>query len=230
MQYPAVAIEITHPWENMYNFIPEGSGIAPPIDRNYVENDYFPNYLMRRELQPNETYTYGSRINKVIEDLNIIKNADNRELQITQLDRVVDMLKKTPLTNQAVIEIASPDDLVECYGNDGKLDPPCLRLIDFKVFPTFCQDFKNGECNSIKYAEKFCPKLCEWKTLTMSVYFRSWDLWAGFPSNLCGLELLKQYVASECNLINGAMFAYSSGLHIYGYQEEIAKLRLHRSK
>jgi len=63
------------------------------------------------------------------------------------------------------------------------------------------------------------------RVLTLSCYFRSWDLWAGFPVNLGGLELLKQYVAQETGLENGSMYCYSSGLHIYGYQEELARIR-----
>jgi thymidylate synthase len=117
------------------------------------------------------------------------------------------MLKETPLTNQAVIEVGAPDDIDVCYGKDGKLDPPCLRLIDFKVIPSD---------NDL--------------SLTVTVYFRSWDLWAGFPTNLGGIELLKQYVASEANLKNGPMYAYSAGAHIYGYQEEIARLRTQNKK
>ncbi|MEK7700154.1 MAG: thymidylate synthase, partial [Planctomycetota bacterium] len=54
---------------------------------------------------------------------------------------------------------------------------------------------------------------------------RSWDLWAGFPTNLGGIEILKTYVASETNLKNGPMYAYSAGAHIYGYQEELARIR-----
>ena len=61
--------------------------------------------------------------------------------------------------------------------------------------------------------------------LTVSCYFRSWDLWAGFPTNLGGIELLKKFVASETNLKDGPMYAYSAGAHIYGYHEEIARLR-----
>ena len=49
-------------------------------------------------------------------------------------------------------------------------DPPCLRGIDTRV--------KDGKLHFI-------------------VYFRSWDLWAGFPSNLAGIQLMKEYVASE---------------------------------
>ena len=120
----------------------------------------------------------------------------------TQLQRVIEMLKETPLTNQAVVEIGTPEDYDVCYGKDDKLDPPCLRLLDFKALP---------------YENKI--------HLTLTAYFRSWDLWAGFPSNLGGLELLKQYVAEETGLENGSMYAYSAGAHIYGYQEELAKIR-----
>jgi thymidylate synthase len=125
----------------------------------------------------------------------------------TQFERVVDMLKETPFTNQAVIEIATPEDLDICYGNDGKLDPPCLRLLDFKVIPIDNES-----------------------VLTVSAYFRSWDMWAGFPTNLGGIELLKQFVAAETSLKNGPMYAYSAGAHIYGYQEEIARLRTLKTK
>jgi len=93
-------------------------------------------------------------------------------------------------------------DLDICCGKDGKLDPPCLRLLDFKVIPV------DDEL-----------------MLTVSAYFRSWDLWAGFPTNLGGIELLKQFVASETSLKNGPIYAYSAGAHIYGYQEQIARLR-----
>jgi thymidylate synthase len=120
----------------------------------------------------------------------------------TQLERVIEMLKHTPLTNQAIVEIGSPEDHDTCIGNDGKLDPPCLRLLDFKVIP---------DGNDL--------------TLSVSCYFRSWDLWAGFPTNLGGIELLKKYVAGEAGLGNGPMYSYSAGGHIYGYQEELARLR-----
>jgi len=193
LQYPGIAVYIEHPYYDIVPCIPPGLGIPSPTTMEYID-DYFANYLMDPELAENETYTYASRIQHCMP-----KGG-------TQLERVVEMLKETPLTNQAVLEVGAPDDIDVCYGKDGKLDPPCLRLIDFKVIPSDNNLF-----------------------LTVSVYFRSWDLWAGFPTNLGGIELLKQYVASEANLKNGPMYAYSAGAHIYGYQEEIARLRTLRT-
>jgi thymidylate synthase len=80
-------------------------------------------------------------------------------------------------------------------------DPPCLRHIDTKI--------RDG-------ALHFFP------------YFRSWDLWGGFPANLAALQLLKEYMASEIGVNDGEIIAASKGLHIYRHVEELARLRFGR--
>ncbi|MBI2850334.1 MAG: thymidylate synthase [Chloroflexi bacterium] len=75
-------------------------------------------------------------------------------------------------------------------------DPPCLRGIDTRI-----RDNK----------------------LHFFVYFRSWDLWAGFPSNLAAIQLLKEYMASEIGVEDGELIASSKGLHLYEYTWELAK-------
>jgi thymidylate synthase len=75
-------------------------------------------------------------------------------------------------------------------------DPPCLRGIDTRV--------RDNKLNFI-------------------VYFRSWDLWAGFPSNLAGIQLLKEYMASEIGVSDGELIAISKGLHLYEYSWELAR-------
>jgi len=189
LQYPGMAVFIEHPGEDIVPVIPPALGIPSPTSMEYIEG-YFANYLMDPELSENETYKYASRIHYPMPQGG------------SQLERAIAMLRETPLTNQAVIEIGTPEDYDTCFGKDGKLDPPCLRLLDFKAIP-----------------------MNDSLLLTVSAYFRSWDLWAGFPSNLGGIELLKQYVAGETGMKNGPMYAYSAGAHIYGYQEELARIR-----
>ncbi|MDD5145879.1 MAG: thymidylate synthase [Candidatus Pacebacteria bacterium] len=75
-------------------------------------------------------------------------------------------------------------------------DPPCLRLVDARI----------------RYGK-----------LHFMVYFRSWDLWAGFPSNLAALQLLKEYMASEIGVYDGEIVACSKGLHLYKYAWDPAK-------
>jgi len=76
-------------------------------------------------------------------------------------------------------------------------DPPCLRAIDTRI--------RDGKLHFI-------------------VYFRSWDLWAGFPSNLAAIQLLKEYMASEIGVDDGELIALSKGLHLYEYSWELAKV------
>jgi thymidylate synthase len=78
------------------------------------------------------------------------------------------------------------------------LDPPCLRSIDTRI-----QD----------------------DVLNFVVYFRSWDLWNGFPANLAAIQNLKEYMAAEIGVKDGEMIVESKGLHLYGYAEDLAKLR-----
>jgi len=75
-------------------------------------------------------------------------------------------------------------------------DPPCLRAIDTRI-----RDDK----------------------LHFIVYFRSWDLWAGFPSNLAAIQLLKEYMAGEIGVGDGELIALSKGLHLYEYSWEQAR-------
>jgi thymidylate synthase len=76
-------------------------------------------------------------------------------------------------------------------------DPPCLRGIDTKI--------RNNK-------------------LHLFVYFRSWDLWAGFPSNLAAIQLLKEYMAGEIGVDDGELIATSKGLHLYEYAWELARI------
>jgi len=82
-------------------------------------------------------------------------------------------------------------------------DPPCLRSIDCRIL--------DGK-------------------LHFAVYFRSWDLWNGFPANLGAIQLLKEYMAAEIGVEDGEIIASSKGLHIYDYVWELAKLRTCRNE
>ncbi len=64
--------------------------------------------------------------------------------------------------------------------------------------------------------------------LTFYVYFRSWDLWGGLPSNLAAIQLLKEYIASELGVEDGELIAYSKGLHLYSHHWVVANLVLRR--
>jgi thymidylate synthase len=80
-------------------------------------------------------------------------------------------------------------------------DPPCLRGIDTRI--------SQGK-------------------LHFMVYFRSWDLFNGFPANLAAIQMLKEYMASEIGVEDGEIIASSKGLHLYDYAWDLAKIRTNR--
>jgi thymidylate synthase len=84
-----------------------------------------------------------------------------------------------------------------------------------------------GDCRSIYLSDPPCLRGVDTRIrddmLHFITYFRSWDLWAGFPSNVAAIQLLKEYMASEIGVGDGELIAMSKGLHLYEYSWELAK-------
>ncbi len=159
-QLDALAFTISHPETRPLGFEHKG---LPVCDDKSIEG-YFVDYLISPELMPDEQYTYGSRIEP-------------------HLERVAMMLKESPGTNQATIEVARPDDVL-------LPDPPCLRVLSWKVTD---------------------------KGLQLSSFWRSWDLFAAFGTNLGGLQMLNEAMAEWAGVKPGPMFCSSDGGHIYDH-------------
>jgi len=191
-------------YDAMLPVMPEGSTIVPPVDNGYVEQ-YMP-YLMTGTIDEKEQYTYGSKINEhkyirqyddVVMSRDGAKNICKFEtIVLDQVSHFTKLLKETPGTNQAILQVGEPADSL-------LPDPPCLRHIDMRV---------RKDDDGVPY-------------LIFYPYLRSWDLWGGFPANLAGIAVLQKQMADDIGVESGPILASSKGLHIYGYVEELAKIR-----
>lgn len=199
LEFDFAVIEIEKPYQEPYDLmlpeIPAHLNIPNPVAAGYVEQ-YMP-YLMTGQKQEGEDYTYGERL---VQAECVI---DLSWLCINQIERWIKVLKKTPNTNQAILQVGQPGDCM-------LIDPPCLRHIDMRV---------KTEWESVNGIDGLISRLHFYP------YFRSWDLWGGFPANLAGIAVLQKYMADAIGVDMGGMIASSKGLHIYGYAEEIAKIR-----
>jgi len=177
LEFDWITVQINYPYSEPYDTmlpeIPVQLGIPNPVSPGYIAA--YLSYLMTEHKEPNEDYTYGSRI-------------------WHQVPRFIELLKNTPNTNQAVLQVAQVTD-------HALNDPPCLRHIDIRI--------KDG-------ALIFYP------------YFRSWDLWGGFPANLAAIAVLQKYVADGVGVDSGPIIASSKGLHVYGYVEDLARIRCYK--
>jgi len=228
LEFDYVLAKITHPnTEPLLPDIPPAIGIPNPVEHGYIygSDDYersYISYLMSGEKQQNESYTYGERLAKVpIENLldtdfgttdvsEILNPIDKVQpgakyykedgvLYMNQIELLIDTYKRFGYNNnQMTLQVAQPSDML-------LVDPPCLRQIDTRI-----QDNGNG------------PEL------SFHIYFRSWELWNGLPANLAGIVNVARYIADALDIPNDNIrnFTVSSkGLHLYGYAEEMARLR-----
>jgi len=197
--------------------IPPSCGIPNPVEEGYIyggegyERSYL-EYLMTPHKEPGESYTYGERLTGVPisgEKLAWWETGNREIVDIREADG------RAVYEKNGNLYINQIEWVIQTYKNHGArnnqmvlqvahpsdvtlLDPPCLRSIDTRI-----QD----------------------EALHFFVYFRSWDLWGGLPANLAGIQNLKEYMATEIGVADGEMIVESKGLHLYGYAEELARLR-----
>jgi thymidylate synthase len=104
------------------------------------------------------------------------------------------------LNNRMCMEIGRPEDLF--VYRQGLRSTPCMRLIDTRILEDKLHFF---------------------------VYFRSWNLWNGFPVNLAALQLVKEWMASEIGVRDGEILASSKGLNLRDYNLELAYKRIQKN-
>ena len=216
-EFDFVVVHITRPFERdsegfpLIPVMPEGVDIPPPVTRAYLA-DYAP-YLLSSEVSEDESYTYGQRLNKVK-----VEKWESDRLVATQ-GKIYKPYPGNPQLEGVVFDFEKYLSQVEMaiwtYKEHGHrnnqmclqvakpkdmmlLDPPCLRHIDTRI-----QDNK----------------------LHFYPYFRSWDLWSGFPANVAGISMLQEHMASEIGVEQGEMICTSKGLHLYDYSVSFAQMR-----
>ena len=197
--------------------IPPACGIPNPVEEDYIyggkgyQRSYI-EYLMTGAKQEGESYTYGERLARAPLDGSKLAWWETRNEEIIDY-REVD--GRAVFIEDGVVYLNQIEWVIQTYKQFGErnnqmvlqvahptdltlLDPPCLRSIDTRI--------QDGALHFV-------------------VYFRSWDLWGGLPANLAGIQNLKEYMAAEIGVADGEMIVESKGLHLYGYAEDLAKLR-----
>ncbi|MCU0665942.1 MAG: thymidylate synthase [Candidatus Omnitrophica bacterium] len=198
LEFDFAVVKVKKPSHQIIPIIPEGMSIPAPTDMDYIQG--YLSYLLTGTKTATEDYTYGERL-------------VDPKVKLKGKYAVQD-----PLEKEMPLEVNQIEEVINLYKTKGfgtnqatmeigmpsdikLIDPPCLRIIDTRI--------RYGKLHFI-------------------LYFRSWDLWGGFPSNLGGLQLVKQYMADEIGVDDGEIIAVSKGLHLYEYSWELAKLRTNK--
>ncbi len=213
-------IDILHPGSGpLVPQMPSGKEHLAPTTEEQAQKYLL--YLLTHTKQPYEEYTYGERLvgPRIGATLSGLLDADGKRLEGSELEIMINhetyKLDAFPKKIDIATGVNQVDEVIRMYKQAGHNtnqavmeigmptdvlleDPPCLRLIDTRI--------RNN-------------------TLHFIVYFRSWDLYNGFPVNLAGLQQLKKYMADEIGVRDGSIRAISKGLHLYDDMWELACLR-----
>jgi len=210
LEFDYITVRIRNPGATpLLPKVPEHFNFPDPVAEGYLD-EYLP-YLMTGEIAKGESYTYGSRMcrNQLVNGERF-KQTQSQYKDIYITENINHLLINEKGHGTFLNQL---DLMIWTYKNKGYRnnqmvlqvaepsdmmlqDPPCLRHIDTRI-----QDDK----------------------LHFFPYFRSWDLFGGFPANLGGIQMLKEYAASEIGVEDGEIIAASKGLHIYDYTWEIAE-------
>jgi thymidylate synthase len=203
LEFDYITVHITYPGTRpLIPDIPAHLGIPNPVESmDYVQN-YCGRYLLSDVKEVGEQYTYGERIvSAMTQPIHHIAIGDIGN-QHTYFETEFTFPSVVNQFDQIVDRYKKfgfgNNQLIMQVGQPGDImlkDPPCLRHIDTRI--------EGGKLH-------FFP------------YFRSWDLWNGFPANLTAIQLMKELMAAEIGVEDGEMICSSKGLHLYGYVWEIA--------
>ena len=200
--------------------MPDG---VPTVTTDDEIEKYFVNYIMDGTLDQNNHYKYatwiaGGKYSLPKVDLVVSQGwEDDGTISSFRIDKcsyinvpnqvewIINHYKKRGHgNNHCCLQIGYPESSfaydIPWKDESERQTSPCLRLIDTHI--------KDG-------------------VLHMAVTFRSWDLFAGFPENMGAMTMLMEYMANEIGVETGPLSFSCLKLHLYDYQLEAVRARLH---
>ena len=206
LEFDYVAGTIRHPTTRpLAPIMP--NGISPVTTDEEIEH-YFIDYIMNGELKDNEHYKYATWISGgeyKVPNLNLCNKQGNMWVVVpNQLQWIINHYKEKGFgNNHCCINISYPESKfaydIPYKTEADRQTSPCLQIIDTHI--------KNNE-------------------LHFAVVFRSWDLYAAFPTNIGGITMLGEYIANELGIKFGTLSFSCLKLHAYDYQIKLLKTRI----
>ena len=128
---------------------------------------------------------------------------------VDQIEEAICRYVDEVFDRQVTLVVRVPEDILkEIEGR--KHEPPCLTILDTEIG-------RDEEDKKLK--------------LVLTGYFRSWDVYAGLPANLAGLQLFSEEFVKELNVAGrkkhgkrweevytGKMIMHSKNCHVYQRQ------------
>lgn len=209
-----IVIDIQYPQTRpLAPIMPEGSNIPAPTSETdimeYVE------YLISGEKKANEHYTYG-------EDLH------------WQIPWCIKHYQEAGHgNNHCYMTVGRPETLY--FYDRGVKYEESINVVEETIGCTILSRIisnswnKNPEISTSSQCLRGIDTWIDGGKLNFWCYFRSWDLWGGFPVNLGGIQLLKEYMSAEIGVEDGELLVSCKDLHVYEHTWVVALMRLRKN-
>ena len=218
LEFPFITIEITNPLSRPFipDTPPDMLGLPPIADMQYIYT-YFADYIMNPIIPANEIYSYGNRI-----CMPLIEHSNYQDGYMSQLDILIDRLFKTPYSNQLILQIAEPKDILLVHS-------PCYRSCQFKVIDGRLDfhilfrsnDLYNAFCVNMGSMALLMDYILYIDTLKELPSLNQSDIIA--PLDPRDFKFQKSHT-----FLPGKIIYIGSGLHLYESSFQAAAMRLRR--
>jgi thymidylate synthase len=249
LEYDYFTGHVRHPGtQPLLPDMPPACGIPAPVeeaymyggegyDRSYIE------YLMSSRREEGESYTYGERLTKVdMMDYWLNLFFFKSEEYMNEIYYGSDISSSEAINNddtfneKILYSLSDRPEIYSCLKESKDVPAFFLNQIEYIINTYKTKGFRNNQLvlqvaqpSDLILKDPPCLRHIDTRiqddALHFFVYFRSWDLWGGLPANLAAIQNLKEYMAGEIGVKDGEMIVESKGLHLYGYAEDLAKLR-----
>ena len=203
----------------------------PDLSRNPLNltKEQIKNYqkeILSAELPEGKAYTYGNKLRAYEVDekkINNLLNADFDKIDFEFKDELKesrDLLIKNSTKSENIFKINQVKDLIECLKRN--INSKNAIGITWYVEDELVRKHKSSPC------ALFIQALMQNDKLNLTVFFRSHDMYNGWPSNAYGFRALQKEIADSLKLKLGFMTIISGSAQIYHHVFIIAEQMLEK--
>lgn len=178
--------------------------------------------ILSGDLPPGKAYTYGNKLRQYEvhpSKINHLLNIENNKVDFEfKEDR--SLLIKNAITGEDKIKINQVKDIIECLKRN--INTKNAVGITWHVEDELVRKHKSSPCAI------FIQSLIQNNKLNLTVYFRSHDMYNGWPENAYGFRALQKEMCNSLGIELGLLTIISGSAQIYHHIFKIAEQMLEK--
>lgn len=218
---------------NMVAVVYDDDPDDPDLNKNPLNltKEQIKNYqkeILSAELPEGKAYTYGNKLRAYEVDDKKLNNLLNVDLDKTDFEFKNEMkedrniLIKNAVKSDSIFKINQVKDMIECLKRN--VNSKNIIGITWHVDDELVRKHKSSPC------AVFIQALMQNNKINLTVFFRSHDMYNGWPSNAYGFRALQKEIADALNLKMGFLTMISGSAQVYHHVFRIAEQMLEKYK